>query len=110
MAAIPVILEQKIKKYIDSLRNDITVNYAILFGSHAYGQPNENSDIDVAVISGNFGNNHINDMRFLSVKRLFSDSSIEPYAISLNDFKNRAKGDFISEIYDKGIIIEKSNV
>jgi uncharacterized protein len=107
MAAIPSKLKNIIDKYLNELKNDITINYAILFGSHAYGSPTSESDIDIAIVSENFGKNHINDMRFLSIKRLTSDSSIEPYAISLNDFNNRTKGDFISEIYEKGIVIEE---
>lgn len=107
MAAIPDKLENLIKKYLNVLKKDITINYAILYGSYAYGNPTDESDIDLAIVSENFGKDHINEMRFLSVKRLVSDSSIEPYAIGLKEFNNRTKGDFISEIYEKGIVIEQ---
>lgn len=106
MADIPVELEIKINNYLNLLKKDIIINYAILYGSHAHGRPSVHSDIDLAIISKNFGKDHIKEMRYLSVKRLESDSSIEPYAIGLNDFNKREKGDFISEIFEKGIIIE----
>ena len=107
MAEISSELKNKIKDYLNILKNDIIINYAILYGSYAYGNPAKESDIDLAIISENFGKDHIQEMRYLSVKRLDSDSLIEPYAIGLNDFNNRTKGDFISEIYEKGIIIEQ---
>jgi len=106
MGKIDHIIESKIHEYLDVLKKDITVNYAILYGSHAYGKPGKESDIDIAIVSENFGKNHIKEMRFLSVKRLLSDSSIEPYAIGLEEFNNRSEGDFISEIFQKGIVIE----
>ena len=110
MAAIPGEIEKKIKVYLDSLKNDLIVNYAILFGSYAKGNATQESDIDLAIVSENFGKDHISEMRLLSVKRLFTDSAIEPYAIGMNEFKNRQKGDFISEIYESGIIIEDNNL
>jgi predicted nucleotidyltransferase len=102
-------LDTIIKKYIDSMRNEIIINYAILFGSYAKGNPREESDIDIAIISENFGKNHLEELQFLSRKRKFSDSSIEAIPFSLEDFKNRDKGDLITEIYENGVIIESSD-
>ena len=109
MAEITGELKLKIDRYLNKLKNEIKINYAILYGSYAYGNPTKDSDIDIAIISENFGKNHIKEMQFLSVKRLISESSIEPYAIGLDEFNKRIKGDFLSEIYEKGIIIEENN-
>jgi predicted nucleotidyltransferase len=102
-------LNRIIGKYLDAVRQDVRINYAILFGSYAKGNPREESDIDIAVISEDFGKNHLKELQFLSIKRLNTDSSIEAIPFSLEDFKNRDKGDLITEIYEKGVIIESSD-
>ncbi|MFH1873628.1 MAG: nucleotidyltransferase domain-containing protein [Pseudomonadota bacterium] len=47
-----------IKKLIQELANEISKQYRIseiiLFGSYAWGKPNDTSDIDIAVISKSF--------------------------------------------------------
>ena len=44
-------LEEKLKYYISSITGAIKVDQIILFGSYAKGTANQDSDIDVAVIS-----------------------------------------------------------
>jgi predicted nucleotidyltransferase len=54
--------DKQVKKYLDSLREQIVqaVNplKIILFGSYAYGQPHEDSDIDLLVIMPFEGSAH----------------------------------------------------
>ncbi len=99
-------LDSIINKYIDSIKNEIKINYAILFGSYAKGNPREESDIDIAIVSENFGKDHLKELQYLSRKRKHSDTSIEALAFSLEDFKNRSKGDLLTVIYENGVIIE----
>jgi predicted nucleotidyltransferase len=101
-------LKKIIKLYLDSMRNEIKINYAILFGSYANGNPREESDIDIAVVSENFGVNHLEEMQYLSIKRLDSDASIEGHPFSLTEFNSREKGDFLSKIFETGITIERN--
>lgn len=42
----------EIEEYIRKLLRKYNVEYAILFGSYARGEANENSDIDVIVVGG----------------------------------------------------------
>lgn len=45
-----------VKDFADALRKrKINFDYMVLFGSHAEGQANDESDIDVAVVSQEFG-------------------------------------------------------
>jgi predicted nucleotidyltransferase len=101
-------LKKILKPYLDSMRDEIKINYAILFGSYAKGNPREESDIDIAVVSEDFGVNHLEKMQYLSVKRLDSDASIEGHPFSLKDYHNREKGDFLSGILETGIIVERN--
>lgn len=48
-----------INKYVDLLKKKgIKVSQVILFGSHAKGNAKPDSDIDIAVISPEFGQNN----------------------------------------------------
>ena len=49
-----VSLNQIVKELADFLSKHIRIDKLILFGSHSYGQPREDSDIDIAVISEDF--------------------------------------------------------
>lgn len=97
-----------IKSYLDAVRDEVKINYAVLFGSYAKGNPREESDIDIAIISKDFGINRLKELQYLSRMRRYSDSSIEGHPFSMNDFRNREKGDFLSHIFETGIIIEKN--
>ncbi len=46
----------EIKKYVGVIRDKITIHRIVLFGSYAKGTATVESDIDMAVISSNFGN------------------------------------------------------
>ena len=41
---------QDIKRYCDAIAAAVKPKRIILFGSHAYGKPNEDSDVDVLVV------------------------------------------------------------
>jgi predicted nucleotidyltransferase len=43
----PVLLQEVVTRIINSLRPD----KIFLYGSHAYGEPDENSDIDILVVT-----------------------------------------------------------
>ncbi len=48
-------METQVSEQIEILKNKIKENFAVkqifIFGSHAYGKPDENSDIDLCVIA-----------------------------------------------------------
>jgi predicted nucleotidyltransferase len=54
VAQIPVGVDQIVTDYIARVGKVLPVERAILFGSHAKGNADENSDIDIAVISPAF--------------------------------------------------------
>lgn len=45
-----MISEDKIKEIVNRIVENVNPEKIILFGSYAYGQPNEDSDLDVLVI------------------------------------------------------------
>lgn len=77
-------------KYIDKVKKSgITVKSAYLFGSYAKGNPTTNSDIDICIISPNFGQDYFDEslkLRYLTNK---IDTRIEAVPFSLTDLDDK---------------------
>lgn len=58
-----------VNHYINQVKKKINVTKVILFGSFAYGKPNENSDVDLIVISPDFKKQEFTD-RLIFLSRL----------------------------------------
>lgn len=79
-----------INKYINLLKQKgIKVSKVILFGSHAKGKANPDSDIDIVVISSQFGKNNFKEMMLLRKLALEIDSHIEPIPFTPQDLDDR---------------------
>lgn len=100
-------LGEVVKKFVEKLTKNVEVKMVILYGSYASGNPGTYSDIDIAVISDDFGNNRLEEMQLLSRLTLETDVDIEPLAFSYKEYLNHSKADFIHEIVSKGKIIYK---
>ena len=76
----------KAKKYIDFLREKgISVSEAYLFGSYAKGNAKDWSDIDICVVSRNFGKDYFDEMVSLRKLAGFVDDRIEPHPFAEGD-------------------------
>jgi uncharacterized protein len=90
MVSSKALIINLIKHYISVLReNNISIQKVMLFGSYMNGQPKEDSDIDIAIISPAFKGNRYSDRRFIVPFRRGIDSRIEPLPFTPEDF---AKG------------------
>lgn len=88
---------EAVKRYIKELKkNNIPVQKAFIFGSYARGNPKEESDIDIALLSTAFTGNRFEDRRKIIPYRRKIDSRIEPIPFRPEDFK--AGGNFVDEI------------
>jgi uncharacterized protein len=83
-------------------QKNITFKKVILFGSAANGNSNENSDIDVALVSDQFSGNPFSDWHLLSPINI-KFSEIEPHPFSSQYFEE--SDPFIEEIKRTGIEI-----
>ncbi|MFH0790003.1 MAG: nucleotidyltransferase domain-containing protein [Candidatus Omnitrophota bacterium] len=94
-----------INRYICLLKQrGIRVSKVILFGSHAKGMAKPDSDIDIAVISSQFGQNNLEEMMFLRKLALEIDSHIEPLPFSPHDMEDRYST-LTQEIKKYGVLI-----
>ena len=72
-------VEVIVSKYIQALRNrNIRVEKAILFGSCANGTVTEDSDIDIAIISPDFGRDYLEEAILLKEISEDIDLDISP--------------------------------
>ena len=101
---------ESIEKYIEKIRQYYEIEAIILFGSYAKGTENEDSDIDIAVISSDF-KNIIQDGADLIGFTWKIDTRIEPHPISTEDYENIAIP-LVQEIINTGIKVAqiKDNV
>ena len=101
MANIPTNILEIIIKYIQELSKDITIDKVIIFGSYAKNCYNEDSDIDIAIISSDF-NDIIEDGAKLIGLTWKIDTRIEPHPITTEDYEKVANP-FVKEVINTGI-------
>ena len=93
-----------IKKFVKKIeKNKIRIVKVILYGSRASDKSHQDSDIDIAIVSPDFGKN-----RFKEGTKLFEiacdiDPRLEPVPISLTSFENDTWLPLIYEIRENGI-------
>jgi predicted nucleotidyltransferase len=76
----------KILKFVQMIEQQgISVSKVILFGSYAKGKANPDSDIDIAVVSTQFGQDIVEEMMKLRKIALNIDSHIEPVPLCPDD-------------------------
>jgi len=98
---------KSIRKFIKALEQEgIAVDRVILYGSYARGKTRPDSDIDVAVISKNFGKDRIEEGMTLFRIAGKIDPRLEPIPISPESYQNDTWVPLIYEIKEKGIEFE----
>jgi len=79
----------KIYKFVQLLKQQgVSVSKVIIFGSYAKGRTNPDSDIDVAIVSTQFGQDIAEEMMLLRKIALKVDSHIEPVPLCPDDLSD----------------------
>lgn len=92
---------ESIKKYIEKISQYYRIEAIILFGSYAKGTENEDSDIDIAIISSDFSD-IIEDGAKLIGLTWKIDTRIEPHPITTEDYQ-KVSNPFVREVVNTGI-------
>jgi uncharacterized protein len=102
---------KKIERFVDALKKEgIGVERVIVYGSYAGGRQTEDSDIDIAIVSGDFGNDPVEEgMRLFKIAGAI-DSRIEPIPISVESFEKDTWLPLIYEIREKGIEVYANDI
>jgi predicted nucleotidyltransferase len=94
---------EKIYEFVQLLKQQgVNVSKVILFGSYAKGRANPDSDIDIVIVSTQFGQDAAEEMMLLRKIALKVDSHIEPVPLSPEDL-NDNYSTFAQEIKRYGI-------
>ena len=92
-----------INEFIKEIKKHYNITTIILFGSYAKGTENEDSDIDIAVISDDFEDIY-ECMANLMGMTWDIDARIEPHPIKKKDFEEESDY-FIKEVINTGITV-----
>ncbi len=99
---------EMIQKLVERIVADYAPKKVILFGSYAYGEPNEYSDIDLLIIKDT---DKRPIERWMEVKRLLRDrsrkTSVSPLVYTNHELDHRLaiKDFFIQEVLEKGEVL-----
>ena len=92
-----------IRRFVKDLKHrDISVDRIVLYGSYVRGQARPDSDIDIAVVSKNFGKDRVEEGMLLFRIAGKIDPRLEPVPISLKAYENNTWVPLIYEIREKG--------
>lgn len=92
-----------IKEFVKALKREgITIDRVVLYGSYAKGNVRPDSDIDVAVISKDFGKDRVEEGMILFRIAGKIDPRLEPVPFSKTMYENDAWIPLIYEIRERG--------
>ena len=103
-------VEKKLKDFVALMRERYNIYAVVLYGSYADGRANDESDIDVAVFSDDFGKDPYEEMKALFRLRRQIDTDIEPLPFSREAYFSSDAAEFVNEIVRKGKVIYKENL
>jgi len=103
--------DEQIRRFIEHLQRHIAVHEAILFGSYAYGEPHEWSDIDLVIISPDFvGQSMIDRLQFLYWATWEAGTTwIEPLGYTPEEFESASPLSLLGEVRERGITVYEAD-
>lgn len=97
---------RKLREIIGNLSGNFPIDSAYLFGSYAKGSPKPYSDVDVAVISPEFGKNYIDETVFIMGAFEGTGLMVEPHVFTRDEYNQATEGTFLyNEVMQKGIAL-----
>ncbi len=101
-----MILDDNIKQQIVEALKPINAEKIILFGSFAYGEPNEDSDLDICVVEKDYKNKWEEKKKIrellkdIKMPKDILNPKLEEYEFYKNEY-----GSVYKDIADKGIVL-----
>ena len=104
MAEVEAVVVRNVKSFLDKLRRTgFHISKAYIFGSYARGQEDKWSDIDVAIVSPQIGNDRFEERVRLTELAMSIDDRIEPLPFNLDSFSD--EDPFVRLIKDEGVAV-----
>lgn len=105
MAEAATDIDAVVARYLRRLGRHVQVDAAWIFGSRAQGEPDEGSDIDLAVVSRDFGPNRHADLVLLSRCRRIEDGPMDILPFSLQEYLRLPPGSFLRTVIRRGRLV-----
>jgi predicted nucleotidyltransferase len=100
-------VRQIIERFVGALAGKgIRIDQVVLYGSHASGNVHADSDIDLAIISPDFGKDRFEEGKLLLQAAWRIDPRLQPVPISSEAFEKNTWVPLLHEIKEKGIAIK----
>ncbi|HJN17485.1 MAG TPA: nucleotidyltransferase domain-containing protein [Armatimonadota bacterium] len=102
MALGPSEVDAIVARYLERVRQRVPVAAAYLYGSYATGEADDDSDIDMAIISPAFGSDVAGEMSLL-MRACWPDAThVEALPFSDAELENPSRGSFLREVLKTG--------
>lgn len=99
-------IKQHVRRFIPRLEPEVRVEKVVLFGSYVNGKPNRWSDVDIAVISNDFGKFKFWEQdRFLALRQTREFSLLEVHPYTFGDYQRASHLTFLGDIKRTGKVI-----
>ncbi|QQK76476.1 nucleotidyltransferase domain-containing protein [Salicibibacter cibarius] len=104
MATTTDTIFREIKQYTQYVSGKVNIEQVILFGSYAHGTATADSDVDIAIVSPDFGKAPLMEKMDLYGWRSDSDVQVimQPFPFGTDEFK-QTDDFFINEIKKTGV-------
>lgn len=89
---MPQSIKLELENLLNQIKNSANINSIYLFGSYAYGSPNEDSDLDICILTDDKSLRRIDIMR--KIRKAISKVATMPVDLLVyysDEFKERAK-------------------
>lgn len=97
-------IRQIIKQFVDTLAKKwVRIEQVTLYGSYASGNVRPGSDLDLAIVSPDFGKDRFEEGKLLLQTAWRIDPRLQPIPISSEAFEKNTWVPLIHEIREKGI-------
>jgi predicted nucleotidyltransferase len=104
MAEIDARVLTKVRLYLEKLRKSgITISKAYIFGSYAKGQADRWSDIDIAIVSPQIGEDRFEERVRLTRMAISVDDRLEPLPFNPETFND--DDPFVKKIKNEGLAV-----
>ncbi len=104
MAKIDAVVLKNVRLFLDKLRDSgILISKAYIFGSYATGKADKWSDIDIAIVSPQIGNDRFEERVRLTEVAISVDDRIEPLPFNQDTFSD--DDPFVRKIINEGLAV-----
>jgi len=104
MAEIDAVVLKNVRLFLDKLRDSgILISEAYIFGSYASGKADKWSDIDIAIVSPQIGNDRFEERIRLTEVAISVDDRIEPLPFNQDTFSD--DDPFVRKIINEGLAV-----